>query len=37
MNVRGRGGDVVQRNMNNYSYPTNLMPTAVEAVEEEGE
>lgn len=37
MNVRGRGGDVVQRNMNNYSYPTNLMPTAVETEDQEGE
>jgi hypothetical protein len=33
--VRDRGGSIDERNMNNYSYPTNLMPTAVE--DQEGE
>lgn len=37
INVQKRGGGIEERNMNNYSYPTNLMPTAVEAVGEEAE
>jgi hypothetical protein len=30
---RARGGGVITRNMNNYSYPTSLLPSVVEAEE----
>ena len=34
MNVEIRGGSIEERNLSNYSYPTNLLPTPVEAVSE---